>query len=71
VGKLHAEDTSTEMVAAGTLAVQPIAREYVHIQACRQLEAWVMLAGGTMQENQEASCRAGLKSRISSSAAGL
>ncbi|MGA2186752.1 MAG: helix-turn-helix domain-containing protein [Bryobacteraceae bacterium] len=54
INKLQAEATGSEMRAAATLAVEPVAREYAHWQTCHQLAAWVTLGGGTTEEVQEA-----------------
>ena len=55
IGKLPADATSREMEEVAWLAVQPMAKEHAHWQACQNLATWVMLPGGTVEDNQQAS----------------
>jgi len=54
IAKLPPDATSSEMDEVGSLAVQPMAKEYAHWQNCQNLATWIMLPGGTVESNQEA-----------------
>jgi excisionase family DNA binding protein len=57
IGKLPADATSSEMREVASLAVQPMAKEHAHWQNCGNLARWIMLSGGTVEEEQQA-CQA-------------
>src|ERR1039458_2463103 len=42
------------MEEVASLAVQPMAKEYAHWQNCQNLAMWIMLSGGTVEEDQQA-----------------
>ena len=54
IGKLPADATSSEMEEVASLAVQPMAKEYAHCENCHNLATWIMLTGGTVEEDQQA-----------------
>jgi excisionase family DNA binding protein len=54
IGKLPADATSSEMEEVASLAVQPIAKEHAHWENCHNLARWIMLTGGTVEEDQQA-----------------
>ena len=54
IGKLPADAASSEMEEVASLAVQPMAKEYAHWENCHNLATWIMLTGGTVEEDQQA-----------------
>jgi hypothetical protein len=54
IGKLPADATSSEMQRVACLAVQPMALEHAQWQTCQELARWIILPGGTYEENQQA-----------------
>jgi excisionase family DNA binding protein len=54
IGKLTADSTSGEMEAAAWQAMEPMAKEFAHWQNCQNLAAWIILPGGTYDQQQEA-----------------
>jgi hypothetical protein len=54
VGKLRAEASPDEMKAATSQAVQPIIREYGHLDVCQRMLSWVYISGASGEEHEQA-----------------
>jgi hypothetical protein len=54
-GKVRADASYEEVEAATGQAVQPVIREYGHVQACRRVLEWTYVSGATTDEQDAAS----------------
>jgi excisionase family DNA binding protein len=54
VAGIRAEAGYDEMETAAIQAVQPMVREYDHLQACQRVLSWVYVSGATSEEQEDA-----------------
>lgn len=54
VAGIRAEASDDEMETAAIQAVQPMVREYDHLQACQRVLSWIYVSGATLQEQEDA-----------------